>query len=57
MVITEAQLTPERLATTIAEILRNPERTAKMGTAAKALAAPDATKKIVELLEKIERTE
>jgi len=28
-----------------------------MGAAAKALAAPDATKKIVELLEKIERTE
>lgn len=57
VVITESQLTPERLATAIADILGNPERTAKMGTAARTLAAPDATKKIVELLEKIERTE
>ncbi len=57
VVITESQLTPERLATAIAQVLSNPQRAAQMGAAARSLAAPDATKKIVELLEKIVRTE
>ena len=57
IVITESQLSPERLAKAIAEILSNPQRAAEMGAAARTLAAPDATKKIVDLLEKIERTE
>jgi len=35
----------------------DPDRTARMGTTARAMAAPDATKKIVDLLEKIERSE
>jgi UDP-N-acetylglucosamine--N-acetylmuramyl-(pentapeptide) pyrophosphoryl-undecaprenol N-acetylglucosamine transferase len=57
IVITEAQLTPERLATAITQVLSDAQKTVQMGAAAKSLAAPDATKKIVELLEKIERTE
>ncbi len=57
VVITEAHLSPERLAMTISEILSDPARTARMGAAAHTLAAPEATKKIVDLLEKIQRTE
>jgi UDP-N-acetylglucosamine--N-acetylmuramyl-(pentapeptide) pyrophosphoryl-undecaprenol N-acetylglucosamine transferase len=56
-VITEADLTPERLGLAIAEIINDPDRAARMGAAARTLAAPDATKKIVDLLEKIEQTE
>jgi UDP-N-acetylglucosamine--N-acetylmuramyl-(pentapeptide) pyrophosphoryl-undecaprenol N-acetylglucosamine transferase len=48
IVITEKDLTPERLAAAVAEI--EPQ---KMGAAAKALAAPEATKKIVDTIEKI----
>jgi len=57
IVITESQLTPERLGLAIAEIINDPDRAARMGAAARALAAPDATKKIVDLLEKVVRTE
>lgn len=57
IVITESQLTPERLGLAIAEIINDPERVARMGTASRSLAAPDATKKIVDLLEKIVQTE
>jgi UDP-N-acetylglucosamine--N-acetylmuramyl-(pentapeptide) pyrophosphoryl-undecaprenol N-acetylglucosamine transferase len=57
VVITESKLTPERLAKAISEVLSNPQKAAQMGAAARTLAAPDATKKIVELLEKIERTD
>jgi UDP-N-acetylglucosamine--N-acetylmuramyl-(pentapeptide) pyrophosphoryl-undecaprenol N-acetylglucosamine transferase len=55
IVITESQLSPERLGLAIAEVINDPDRAARMGAAAHALAAPDATKKIVDLLEKIER--
>lgn len=57
IVITESQLTPERLAAAITEIVNDPERAARMGAAARSLAVPDATKKIVDLLEKIDRSE
>ncbi|HEV7484488.1 MAG TPA: undecaprenyldiphospho-muramoylpentapeptide beta-N-acetylglucosaminyltransferase [Thermoanaerobaculia bacterium] len=57
IVITEKELTPERLAFAISGIVDDPGRTAAMGMAAKTLAEPDATKKIVDLLEKIERSE
>jgi UDP-N-acetylglucosamine--N-acetylmuramyl-(pentapeptide) pyrophosphoryl-undecaprenol N-acetylglucosamine transferase len=57
MVITESQLTPERLGLAIAEIINDPERAARMGAAARSLSAPDATKKIVDLLEKIVQSE
>jgi UDP-N-acetylglucosamine--N-acetylmuramyl-(pentapeptide) pyrophosphoryl-undecaprenol N-acetylglucosamine transferase len=57
IVITERELSPERLAASMTEVINDPQRTARMGAAAHALAAPDATKNIVDLLEKIERTE
>lgn len=57
LVITEAQLTPERLGLAIAAIINDPDRAARMGAAARTLAAPEATRNIVELLEKIEKTE
>lgn len=53
IVITESQLSPERLALAVAEVINDPDRAARMGSAAHGLAAPDATKKIVDLLEKI----
>jgi len=57
MVITEPELAPERLGLAIAEIINDPDRAARMGVAARALAGPDATKKIVDLLEKLVKTE
>ncbi len=57
VVITESQLTPEKLAMTISEILSDPARATRMGAAARSLAAPEASKKIVDLLEKIDNTE
>lgn len=54
IVITEAELTPERLASAIAEVLGDRERATRMGEAAGRLAVPDATKKIVDYIEKIE---
>ncbi|HEV7920615.1 MAG TPA: undecaprenyldiphospho-muramoylpentapeptide beta-N-acetylglucosaminyltransferase [Thermoanaerobaculia bacterium] len=54
IVITESELTPERLAAAIAEVLGDSERSRRMGEAAGRLAAPDATKKIVNYIEKIE---
>ncbi len=57
MVITEGQLSPEKLALSITEIVNDGDRTARMGAGARTLAEPQATKKIVDLLEKIERSE
>ena len=48
IVITEKELTPEALAAAVGRI--EPQ---KMGAAAKVLAAPEATKKIVDTIEKI----
>jgi UDP-N-acetylglucosamine--N-acetylmuramyl-(pentapeptide) pyrophosphoryl-undecaprenol N-acetylglucosamine transferase len=55
IVLTEAELTPERLARAISEVISDPERTKRMGEAAKTLANPDATKNIVDLIERIQR--
>jgi UDP-N-acetylglucosamine--N-acetylmuramyl-(pentapeptide) pyrophosphoryl-undecaprenol N-acetylglucosamine transferase len=57
LVITERELSPERLAFAITEIVGDPDRTERMGSVVRTLAAPDATKKIVDLLEKIARSE
>jgi UDP-N-acetylglucosamine--N-acetylmuramyl-(pentapeptide) pyrophosphoryl-undecaprenol N-acetylglucosamine transferase len=54
-VITEAELSPERLAAAISEIASDPERAARMGRAAQSLATPDATRNIVDLIERIQR--
>ena len=55
IVITEKELTPERLAGAIGDILGDPQRAARMGAAAKTLAMPLATKTIVDLVERIQR--
>ena len=55
VVITESELTPERLAGAIASILGDAERARRMGDASLTLALPDATKTIVDLILKIER--
>jgi UDP-N-acetylglucosamine--N-acetylmuramyl-(pentapeptide) pyrophosphoryl-undecaprenol N-acetylglucosamine transferase len=57
VVITEGQLTPERLAMAITEVINDPPRAARMGSAAGTLASPNASKKIVDLLEKFQRSE
>ncbi|HYK05242.1 MAG TPA: undecaprenyldiphospho-muramoylpentapeptide beta-N-acetylglucosaminyltransferase [Thermoanaerobaculia bacterium] len=56
VVITEAELSPERLASAISDIAADPERASRMGKASKTLATPDATKTIVDLIERIQRT-
>jgi UDP-N-acetylglucosamine--N-acetylmuramyl-(pentapeptide) pyrophosphoryl-undecaprenol N-acetylglucosamine transferase len=55
VVITESELSPERLAGAISEVLAETERAGRMGAAARTLAVPDATKKIVDLIERIQR--
>jgi UDP-N-acetylglucosamine--N-acetylmuramyl-(pentapeptide) pyrophosphoryl-undecaprenol N-acetylglucosamine transferase len=55
IVITEKELTPERLSSAITEIMTNPERMRRMAEAARKLAAPEATKKIVDSIESIQR--
>ncbi|HEX2833294.1 MAG TPA: undecaprenyldiphospho-muramoylpentapeptide beta-N-acetylglucosaminyltransferase [Thermoanaerobaculia bacterium] len=55
IVLTEKELTAERLASAIGEVFGDPQRAARMSAAAKALALPDATKKIVDLIVEIER--
>lgn len=57
IVITEAQLSPERLALSISEIINDPDRATRMGASARSLAAPEATRNIVDLLEKIQKSE
>ncbi|HUP47869.1 MAG TPA: undecaprenyldiphospho-muramoylpentapeptide beta-N-acetylglucosaminyltransferase [Thermoanaerobaculia bacterium] len=55
VVLTEKELSPEKLAGTIAAIIGDPQRAAGMGEAARRLAAPEATKKIVDHIETIQR--
>jgi UDP-N-acetylglucosamine--N-acetylmuramyl-(pentapeptide) pyrophosphoryl-undecaprenol N-acetylglucosamine transferase len=54
-VITEAELTPDRLAAAITEILSKPDETKRMGMSARTLAVPGASQKIVDIIEKIQR--
>jgi UDP-N-acetylglucosamine--N-acetylmuramyl-(pentapeptide) pyrophosphoryl-undecaprenol N-acetylglucosamine transferase len=53
IVITENGLTPERLAHAVSDAISDPARTQRMGLAAKTLATPEATKRIVDTIEKI----
>jgi UDP-N-acetylglucosamine--N-acetylmuramyl-(pentapeptide) pyrophosphoryl-undecaprenol N-acetylglucosamine transferase len=55
VVVTERELSPEKLAATISAIVSDPDRARRMGDAARKLALPDATKNIVDLIQKIER--
>lgn len=53
IVITEKELTPERLAKAVSEIAADRDRCRRMGEAARRLAAPGATSRIVDLIETI----
>jgi UDP-N-acetylglucosamine--N-acetylmuramyl-(pentapeptide) pyrophosphoryl-undecaprenol N-acetylglucosamine transferase len=55
VVITEAELTRDRLADAIASVLGDPGRVARMGEAARALAVPDASARIVKIIERIQK--
>src|SRR5712691_10441024 len=55
IVITEKELTPERLSAAITDIITDSERTRRMGEAARKLASPEATKRIVDSIESIQR--
>jgi UDP-N-acetylglucosamine--N-acetylmuramyl-(pentapeptide) pyrophosphoryl-undecaprenol N-acetylglucosamine transferase len=55
LIITEAALTPERLAAAVTDILGDSEKSKSMGEAVRKLASPDATLKIVKLIEEIQR--
>ena len=50
MVVTDAEATPDRLATLLDPILANADRRAGMRTAAKALGRPDAAQKLAEIV-------
>lgn len=53
VVITESELTPERLAAAISDIVSDPAKASRMGEAARGLATPEATKRIVDTIEEI----
>lgn len=53
VVITESELTPERLAGAISGIVSDRTKATRMGEAAHALATPEATKRIVDTIEEI----
>jgi UDP-N-acetylglucosamine--N-acetylmuramyl-(pentapeptide) pyrophosphoryl-undecaprenol N-acetylglucosamine transferase len=55
VVITEKELSPEKLAATISAIVADPGRSTAMGAAAGKLATPEATNKIVDFIETIHR--
>ncbi|MGZ8866987.1 MAG: undecaprenyldiphospho-muramoylpentapeptide beta-N-acetylglucosaminyltransferase [Thermoanaerobaculia bacterium] len=55
VVITERELTPERLAAAITSMAGDPQRARRMGEASRKLAAPDATDRIVDFIEKIQK--
>ena len=55
VVIVERELTPERLAASISAILGDQRKVETMANAAKSLASPESTGRIIDLLEKIER--
>jgi UDP-N-acetylglucosamine--N-acetylmuramyl-(pentapeptide) pyrophosphoryl-undecaprenol N-acetylglucosamine transferase len=55
VVITEAELQAEKLAAAITTALSDPQRTKAMGAASRSLAAPEATKKIADYIEHIQR--
>lgn len=56
VVITEAELTPEKLASTIQQILSDPKRVSAMGESLKKLSSPDASTKIVQIIEEIQKS-
>lgn len=55
IVITEKELSPEKLAAVIADIVTDPQKGPRMADASRTLAILDATKKIVDFMETIQR--
>lgn len=55
VIVTEKELTPERLASEIRAVVTTSGRADSMGQALRKLADPDATRKIVALIEQIQR--
>ncbi|HET7712011.1 MAG TPA: undecaprenyldiphospho-muramoylpentapeptide beta-N-acetylglucosaminyltransferase [Thermoanaerobaculia bacterium] len=55
VVVTEEELSAERLAGAISNVMLQPQKCAEMGASARRLSAPEATKSIVEIIEKIQR--
>lgn len=55
VVITEKELSAERLASTIASIVNDPQRAAAMGRGARTISAAGATTHIVDIIERIQR--
>lgn len=55
VVITERELSPERLAARISELATAPEQLAEMGKRQRTMAVKDATAKIVKLIEEFDR--
>ncbi len=55
LVLRQADLTPERLAATVRELLADPARLAAMGSRARSVAVPDAAERIADLLAKSAR--
>lgn len=53
IVITESQLTPEKLAAVVSDVLSDPQRAARMGKAARTLATPQAAGDIVAMIERL----
>ena len=55
VVIAERELTPDRLAQTLAELLTDPARLIGMSSAARAIARPDAAERLADLVERTAR--
>jgi len=55
VLVEERYVSAELLLSTLTELLQNPERLAKMGSAARSQAHPDAAKRIADLLDSIAR--
>jgi len=51
-VIVQSELTPERLAAIVRELMASPASLERMGTAARSLARPDAASRIADMVEK-----
>jgi UDP-N-acetylglucosamine--N-acetylmuramyl-(pentapeptide) pyrophosphoryl-undecaprenol N-acetylglucosamine transferase len=56
LVITESELTPERLARAISDVLSTPGRAHSMGESLQKLSSPQATTKIVQIIEEIQKS-
>jgi UDP-N-acetylglucosamine--N-acetylmuramyl-(pentapeptide) pyrophosphoryl-undecaprenol N-acetylglucosamine transferase len=54
-IIVQSELTPERLAKEVRELMESPETLQRMEAAARGLAKPDAAERIADLVEALSR--